>query len=99
MRAPERSYPLSGRSTVSTAVALQPWIQWTDLTMDESLLHGMCLIEGTLVSNESSTSQTDRAVRTGQCTLNAQDIDQLSNYMSNFTLLSLQIIAVCCSRL
>ncbi len=67
----------------STAVALQPSVQRADLMMDESLLHGMCLIEGTLVSNESFTLHTDTADLTGQFTLDGQDTDRYSNFMSS----------------
>lgn len=60
-----------------TTVALQPWVQWTDLEMDDFFLNGMCLIEDTLVSNEtgSLTSSNDGADLTGQCTFDAQDIN------------------------
>ena len=75
-----------------TAVALQPWVQRTNLIMDD-LMYGMCLIEDTLVSNKSFTSRPDGAVLTGQFTLNAQGIARYSNYMSSFTLLNLQSIA------
>ena len=66
--------------------------------MDESLLHGMCLIEDTLASNESFISHINRAVLTGQGTLDAQDSEQKSNYMSSFTLLNLQSTAAYCCR-
>ncbi len=86
-------------ASLPTAVALQPLAHSTDLVMDESLLHSMCLIEGTLVSNESFISHANGAVLTGQFTLKAQDIDQYSNYMSSFALLNLQSVTACCSRL
>ncbi|KAL0046272.1 hypothetical protein WJX82_007677 [Trebouxia sp. C0006] len=43
----------------------EPLAHSTDLVMDESLLHSMCLIEGTLVSNESFISNANGAVLTG----------------------------------
>lgn len=82
-----------------TAVVLQPLVQWTDLFMDDVFQYGTCHVEDTLVSNESFTSHTNGANMTGQCTLSAQDTDEHSNYMSSFTLLNLQSIAACCSRL
>jgi len=83
----------------STALALQPSVQWTDLVVDNVFLYGMCLIEDTLVSNQSFTPQLDGAVLTGQFTLNAQYIDRYSNYTSSFTLMKLPSIAACCCRL
>ncbi len=62
-----------------TAVALRPWVQWTDLIMDDVFLHGMCLIEDTLVSNETSTSHTAGAMA-GQCTVDAHDDDRYSQH-------------------
>ncbi|DBA98762.1 TPA: hypothetical protein ACH3X1_014532 [Trebouxia sp. C0004] len=49
----------------ATAVALQPWVQWADLVVDDVLLNDVCLIEDTFVSNESFTSHTDGADLTG----------------------------------
>jgi len=56
-----------------TAVALQPSVQWTNSVINSDFLYGMCLIEDTLVSNESFISHTDKADLTGQFTLDAQD--------------------------
>ena len=53
----------------TTALALQPSVQWTDLVVNNVFLYGMCLIEDTLVSNESFTLHTDGAVLAGQFTL------------------------------
>ncbi len=58
-----------------TAVALQPSVQRTNSVLDDVFLNGMCLIEDTLVSNQSFTSHTDKADLTGQFTLNVQHID------------------------
>ena len=69
-----------------TAVALQPWVQRTNLIRDD-LMYGMCLIEDTLVSNKSFTSRPDGAVLTGQFTLNAQGIARYSNYMQSIAAL------------
>ncbi len=71
-----------------TAVALQPLVQWTDLVKQDVLLFGMCLIEDTLVGNESFTAHTDGADLTGQCTLPAQFIDHYFNHMSGHVKLS-----------
>jgi len=48
-----------------TAVALQPSVQWTNSVINSDFLYGMCLIEDTLVSNESFISHTDKADLTG----------------------------------
>ena len=74
----ENGTSIANAAPPPTAVALQPWVQWTDLVMDDVFLYGMCLIEDALVSNESFTSQTDGADQTGQCTLTVQSIDRYS---------------------